>query len=150
MPMPRKPTALKILQGNPSQHALNKNEPVYETANLEPPSFLYGVGLEEWNDKAPLLAAKGVLTQADRAALSNYCVAYQELVEMTEKIKADGYFDTTSNGNVIQHAAVSIRHQAMDKVNKFLTEFGMTPASRTKISVDNPGSNSDPFEKLIR
>ena len=108
------------------------------------------MGLDEWREKAPLLADKGVLTQADRAALSNYCVAYQELVEMTNDIREKGYFEKTSNGNIIQRAAVSIRHQAMDKVNKFLTEFGMTPASRSKIVVDNSKKDEDPFEKLIQ
>ena len=72
MPTPRKPTALKILQGNPGKNALNKKEPKYETADLKPPKFLYGAGKAEWKEKAPLLAENGVLTQADRADIRRW------------------------------------------------------------------------------
>ncbi len=149
MGYPRKPTKLKILQGNPGKRALNKNEPEFKTCIPEAPSYLYGDALKEWDNLAKLLASKGLLSEADAAELANYCLCIQEIAEATEDIKQNGFWEKTTNGNMIQRPSVGTRHQAMDRCHKFLIQFGMTPASRSSISADTLENKEDPFAILI-
>ena len=41
-----------------------------------------------------------------------------------------------------------VANKAMEQCHKFLTEFGMTPASRGRISVSKPGED-DGWNKLL-
>lgn len=141
--MMRKPTALKVLQGNPGKRPLPENEPKFDITVPKAPEFLYGESLRQWNIYAPLLASKGLMSDAFITELSNYCLCVQEIAEATEDIKENGYTETTTNGNVIQRPVVGLRHQAMDRAHKFLVEFGMTPASATKITASKKDADDE-------
>ena len=70
MPRPRKPTALKKLQGKPGHHPLPENEPEPEIdvdAPPEPPPELDGdlVARKRWVEVAAMLHPLGLLTTID-------------------------------------------------------------------------------------
>ena len=71
-----KPTTLKILEGNPGKRSLNEHEPQVQAEIPECPEFLDDEARAEWFRMAKVLQDMGLLTQADRAALAAYCVAY--------------------------------------------------------------------------
>jgi phage terminase small subunit len=73
---PPKPTALKILQGNPGKRPLNRAEPTLEIADPERPEHLDEVACQEWDRLVPVLKRMRVLTEADRIALGNLCQTY--------------------------------------------------------------------------
>lgn len=52
------------------------------------PSFLRGHALQEWRRVVRLLGAKHLLELVDRAALTAYCLAWQELLEAAAAIAA--------------------------------------------------------------
>jgi P27 family predicted phage terminase small subunit len=45
---------------------------------------------------------------------------------------------------------VGIKHKAAEQMHKFLTEFGMTPASRSRIQVNRKPDNEDDMEKVLQ
>ena len=70
-----KPTALKVLEGNPGKRPLNDREPVPPKATLKCPAWLLPEAKKEWKRLAPALEAMGVLTMADLTAFEGYCQA---------------------------------------------------------------------------
>lgn len=145
-----KPTAIKKLEGNIHKERMNEYEPKLDLSIPVPPNHLTAVAKREWRRVSPILFKAGVLSEADRSALAAYCDAYALWVYSSNKLKKRGsMIQTSPNGYEQQSAWVSIRKQALADMHKFLTEFGMTPASRTRINVNPNNKNVDPMEQLF-
>ncbi len=71
-----KPTAIKILEGNPGKRQLNEHEPQPMKKAPSCPKWLEPEAKREWRRLAKTLEAMGVLTEADMAAFAGYCQAY--------------------------------------------------------------------------
>ena len=93
-------------------------------------------GKKEWKRILPLLNENKLATEADFIALAAYCQSVDTWVNAEKLKRADGLTSTTSNGTLVQHPAVGIANSAMDKILKFGREFGLTPASRSGLSVE--------------
>jgi P27 family predicted phage terminase small subunit len=154
-----KPTALKLLQGNPGKRSLNGREPRPEVVAPDRPDWLSPAAAAEWERVVPELLALGLLTRLDRAALCAYCQAYAELQRATEMIEAEGLIldvevfnragDVT--GTVRKpHPAVRLQRDAFHRVKAFLCEFGLTPSSRTRLRTPEAPAESDPIAELMR
>jgi P27 family predicted phage terminase small subunit len=144
-----KPTKLKVLQGNPGKRALNKREPEPNAAeNLKCPSWINKYGCREWNRIIPELKRLGLLTKIDVGALEMSCDAYGKWVELSIWLKKNSntFTLTDNNGNIrcIQQVPqVSMAKQACDSYRKFCTEFGLTPASRSRIQLETKEDETD-------
>lgn len=138
---PPKPTVLKVLQGNPGKRPLNTNEPKPQPIAPKPPSWLPREAKREWKRLAPELEKLGLLTIVDGTAFANYCLAYARLREAEETIKREGMVITTEKGYKMPHPAVKIAEKAQQIIKAFCSEFGLTPSSRSRMSL--PGKNED-------
>lgn len=145
-----KPTALKELQGNPGHRALNHNEPK-PTGIPTCPKHLDKTAKAEWRRISEALISLGLLTSVDRAALAAYCAAYSTWVEAETSMQKFGRVITSPSGYSIQSPYVGIRNTSLDLMRKFLVEFGMTPASRSRLqlSSDTPPAK-DAFEAFMQ
>jgi P27 family predicted phage terminase small subunit len=131
------PTTLKKLKGNPGCRPLNENEP-QPTGIPSCPRHLSKTARIEWRRIAKELLACGLLTSVDRAALAGYCESWARYVEASENVQKFGTVIKSPNGYPILSPYVSICNTALREMRAFLTEFGMTPASRSRISVTPP------------
>ena len=146
-----KPTALKVLEGNPGKRPLNTKEPQPEKKAPRCPSWLEPEAKNEWRRMAKALEAMGVLTQVDRAAFAAYCQAYARWKEAEEFLSKHGTIFKTPSGYIQQVPQVSIAQTYMKIMKDFCSEFGLTPASRTRIQVDTEAKSSeDPMERLLK
>ena len=149
-----KPTALKVLEGNPGKHPLNTNEPTPPKGNIKCPSWLLPEAKKEWKRLAPSLEAMGVLTLADITAFEGYCQAYARWKEAEEFITQHSSIFKTPSGYVQQVPQVSIAQQNLKIMQSFCSEFGLTPACRARIFAANGMSEEavadDPMEKLLK
>ena len=68
-----KPTALKLIEGNPGKRPINGHEPKPPASKPTCPSHLSPTAKAEWKRLAEALHRIGLLTQADRTALAAYC-----------------------------------------------------------------------------
>lgn len=148
----RKPTALKLLAGNPGCRKLNDREPAPEIGAPSCPSWLDKEAKAEWKRATAQLLAMKVLTFADRAILAAYCLAWSELKAATQTLAAEGRYFTTEKGYVGQHPAVAVAKSAREQVRKLGAELGFSPASRTRIHVNRgkEAEENDPKEALKR
>ena len=129
-----KPTRLKVLMGNPGKRPLTANEPKPDVAIPDCPVELGEVARREWDRMAPQLAALRILTHLDRAALGAYCGAYAMWAEATEAIQKYGTMVKSPTGYPVQSPYVSIANRQAEIMMRIASEFGFTPASRSRIS----------------
>lgn len=146
-----KPTALKLLEGNPGKRPLNEHEPIPPKGKVRCPSWLEEEAKKEWRRLAPSLEAMGVLTTADLTAFAGYCQAYARWKEAEEFISQHGSIFQTPSGYVQQVPQISIAQQNLKIMQSFCSEFGLTPATRSRIIADGgkAGSADDPMEALL-
>jgi len=146
-----KPTALKVLEGNPGKRPLNKNEPQPERKAPRCPSWLEPEAKKEWKRMAKTLETIGVLTQVDKAAFAGYCQAYARWKEAEEFLSKHGTIFKTPSGYIQQVPQVSIAQTYLKVMKDFCSEFGLTPAARTRIQVDSAvGQEDDPMESILK
>jgi P27 family predicted phage terminase small subunit len=131
---PKTPTNLKLLKGTFRQDRVAPNEPKPEVAIPPVPPHLSDEAKVEWVRVSGELATLGLLTRIDRAALATYCECWSDWVKATTKVHETGEVIKTTAGNVIENPYYSIKKRSAELMHKFLTEFGMTPASRTRIN----------------
>jgi P27 family predicted phage terminase small subunit len=137
-----KPTRLKVLTGNPGRRPLNTNEPRPEAVVPECPVELGPVARREWDRLAGELAPLRILTNLDRAALAAYCGAYGMWAEATEAIQKFGTMIKSPSGYPVQSPYVSIANRQAEIMMRIASEFGFTPASRSRISTPSPNERT--------
>lgn len=162
---PPKPTALKLLHGNPGKRPLPANEPQPPADGVKVPTWLKGRARRLWRQIEPILADMRVLTVADTQALALLCDALAEYVEAREVVRKTGMtyesvrvVGTTrdDDGNEVpitstmvrQRPEVAIAADAWRRANQMLQQFGLTPSSRAKVPAQ-PKEEVDPFEELF-
>ena len=128
-----KPTAVKVLEGNPGKRPLNMYEPVPEKKAPECPSWLNDEAKAEWDRLADKMMNLGTLTEMDMAAFAGYCKSYARWKEAEEFIEKHGTIVKTPSGYWQQVPQVSIAQTNLKVMLKFCSEFGLTPSSRSRM-----------------
>lgn len=167
-----KPTAIKNLAGNPGKRAANQNEPKprakrprmpvhftpvdqAESSELENRARreFYEIARAEWRRIVRELGTvPGLLTSVDGDAISMYAETYARWVVASQKLAMGGLVVEMSTQNGGKYMATSpymaIVNQCLKTMKQLLTEFGMTPASRTRIQIEKP-PEEDPFDEFL-
>lgn len=154
-----KPTALKVLQGNPGKRKLNKNEPKPPAGRPVPPSTMIPEAREEWERIVPELEQMGVLTKIDRTALASYCMAYARWVQAEADITAHGIlvlepqFDVKGNhvgDKYKKNPACTAAMACQKEMRALLALFGMDPSSRSRIKAGGHEEKLSPLAQLLK
>lgn len=149
-----KPTAMRILEGNPGKRPLNKKEPKPVVKRPPVPKHLNKVARREWNRMVKLLLGQRLITELDRAALAAYCQAWANWVEASEQVEAlkarGSLISYTENGYPVVSPWVGMQKQASAEMHRYLTEFGLTPSSRSKVQVIEEPERDDYGQFLSR
>lgn len=151
-----KPTALRVLEGNPSRRPLNAREPKPRAGEPEMPRHLDREARREWKRLVPILLGMRVLTEGDGIALANLCSSYSLLIQAQNlMLKAaregkSGLLIKTPNGFPVQSPVLAVINAQMEKVGRLLREFGLTPAARSRITAAVDESDSvDALERKL-
>ena len=145
-----KPTAMKQLEGYPGKRKLNSSEPQPERTAPECPDWLSEEAKAEWHRLADVMEAMGILTEIDMAAFAGYCQSYARWKEAEEFITRHGAIVKTPSGYWQQVPQVSIAQQYLKDMHKFAEQFGLTPASRSRIVADvQKNEYIDEMDKLL-
>jgi P27 family predicted phage terminase small subunit len=146
-----KPTALKVLEGNPGKRPLPKGEPQPgNVTRIKPPSYLPPLAKKEWRVILPQLQSLGLISDLDIYGLAAYCNAYATWVDALGQIKKTGALVRSPNGYPMPSPWIKISRDAQDEMMRWLKEFGMTPAARSRVSVEGGDDEPDELEKLFR
>lgn len=118
MSNPPKPTRLKLLAGTARKDRISPCEPDPGELDLTPPAELSPAAVEHWHRFATMLARSGVAKASDR-----------ELLAML----AEGYARHCAN---VQAGKLDLG--LMKELRLMLGQFGMSPATRSRIVADKP------------
>jgi P27 family predicted phage terminase small subunit len=131
-----KPTALKLLAGNPGKRAINYAEPKPRVVLPKAPQHLSDEEKEKWKLTVRELHPLGLVTTIDKDALAMYCVIYVRWIKAEKMVRDKGEIIKTAAGNIIQNPYLSIANRALEQLNKLGAEFGMTPSSRSRVMTE--------------
>lgn len=161
---PRKPTYLKLVTGTQRASRVNPAEPKPTLGRPRIPGHLTSHARVAWCTYAPLLEKMGVLSVNDALALERLCECYAEIRTHAAVLAADGMTwraPLVSSSGVVQKdmdgkpmfGPVKVRPEvaaladADRRFKGWLTEFGLTPAARSKVKAmpeqDAPAPGSD-------
>lgn len=144
-----KPTALRVIEGNPSRRPLNKLEPRPRPARPPCPRWLLVDARKEWHRLVPELERLGLLTIVDGAALAAYCQEWGRYVDAQHQLARYGaLMKPTASGYIQENPYATVARKALQAVKAFAAEFGLTPASRTRIAAPPPPEN-DPWADIL-
>jgi P27 family predicted phage terminase small subunit len=125
-----------VIRGRkPRPVARGGDVPVVGDALPRCPPHLSPAAQREWRRLATPLHGIGVLTLADRAALAAYCQAWGRWVEAEEKLKDTPPLLKTPSGYVQQSPWLTIANKQLELMARYMSELGLTPASRSRLSV---------------
>lgn len=147
-----KPTAVRLLEGNPGRLKINENEPKprsYET--YEPPSDLSEDGVIIWKHLSKELGRMGLLTIIDLEPFHRYVKLLCEYREVDRLIQGKYMLPVRrEDGSIkfmMQNPMLSIRNKMVAELNRAEQQFGMTPSARARmiglIKGDNGAGKSE-------
>jgi P27 family predicted phage terminase small subunit len=163
----RKPTQMKVLEGTFRKDRANPNEPTPKPVKIAPaPTItLNAHGMKEWERTTRFLIETGVLAETDISALSALCYEFGEFVQCGIDIKEVKEIDSDLAGLAIDECTVEqriellrikyatgknlekLRKEHLEAYGKLAQQFGLTPASRAKVSTTNK-PKTDELEDL--
>jgi P27 family predicted phage terminase small subunit len=150
----RKPTALKLVTGthrpNRADRPLqSKAEPTPPVCDLPVPLHLSNRAQDMWRDVVPLLSGMGVLTTVDARALEQMCECYADILDLRDALTLRGsrfYESRTVTGGTMHRAypEVGALSDADRRFLAYLSAFGLTPASRSRVSSASVPDSANP------
>lgn len=143
-----KPAHLHSVHGNPGKRPLKKDYGQKFEKVPKAPTELTARAKKHWPVVAKRLFHAGVLARTDIDGLIAYCEAYGAWREAMNDVARRGEFfepiktvTTKPDGTTIEkygppvrNPYLNIANKEFEKMSKLLTEFGMTPSSRTRVS----------------
>lgn len=153
MANPKKPTALKIISGTDRADRSNPREPKPSRGIPNPPKHLSAVAKKYWKHITPILDSMGVLSVCDETAIELLCECYAEYRAATEALKSYGsptYETQTKDGSTMyrNRPEVATRSDCERRLKAMLTEYGLTAASRSRVSSLDMGETTNRFAKF--
>ncbi len=146
------PTGIKRLRGSRINKANAGAEPGYAGSVPGCPEHLTEEAAAEWHRVvSEMKHIPGLLSRVDRGALAAYSQAWARWVEAENGITAGGAVLGDDPAKIRTSPWVGISAKAQRQMLSFASEFGLTPASRTRIHVQAPAKGKDAgFEAALK
>ena len=150
MANPPKPTALKRIEGTYRKDRAPKNE-VQPTISMdiEAPTDLNEWGQKYWVDIMSEYSKVGLVTKVDIGALHSLCQWYGVFQEALDIVAVKGLeveierFSPKGEPFTVRdvNPMIGVADKAYKNYKMMCVEFGLTPASRTRISAPEKNEN---------
>lgn len=135
----RTPAAVQAATGNPSHRPI-RPEPRPDPTSPCMPTWLCPRAVQVWRGLATSLVKAGLLTSVDGNSFAIYCNAYARYLEAEEVLVKDGPVIKGPKGGLVKSPWLAVQKEAAELSNRLGAEFGITPSSRTRVSVPPPDS----------
>ena len=135
------PTTLKIMRGNPGRRPLNLDEPWSPLLKRMPPApgFLDDEGKRVWSAEGRRL----IKTALDLTMFGTWCIWYSKRDIASRAVNKSGLVIKAGGvGNPYINPYMSVISMCSKAMHQIEIEFGLSPASRTKVKSLNPAQRS--------
>ncbi len=144
---PPKPKIFKLLDGDRADR-INEDEPEPEPGIPGYPDHLSDKERAAWDWIGSELNDTGVLTRLDGIGLAMIATVYATWVDAKANVEKYGPISVNKErGTVYENPYSNIANRALKQLQSLLTEFGMTPSSRTRIAVVGKPKQGVPTRK---
>jgi P27 family predicted phage terminase small subunit len=163
---PPKPTALRLVPGgNPSRRPLPDAEPIPPAGAPEPPDFLDETSRQIWKQLVPGLAAVGLARSIDGTALGRYCSLLALWIQALTFVRNSGSTYAVRAAPTADEARARKEGRILgfrefpqagqlrrlgQQLMVLEREFGLTPAARTRIRVQQEAAAGGDVNALKR
>lgn len=167
-----KPAAQALVDGDTRKIGANKlkaklaSEPAAEKGLPNCPSHLKALARDAWESWSQDLQDMDMDRRPDAQMLEGACVAYARAVQADSMLAREGIVcrswgvikTVDKGGNPIQrrvllkmkaHPANAISNNSWRQVRAFCSEFGLSPVSRTRLSIEKKGGELEDLEKIL-
>lgn len=161
-----KPTAAQIAAGDPRKKGVHKlqdkleAEPKATRGLPDCPRHLRGRARAAWKFWSEELADMQIDHRPDAMMLEGACINYSRAVQAdlileNEGLMVEEWGENRESGKRIllkmrQHPAIHVSNAAWRQVRAFCSEFGLSPVSRTRLSIEKKDKTEDLMEMLSR
>lgn len=143
------PTALKLIRGTDQPSRVNKDEPKPKADKIKMPKGMSKLAQQHWDLVCCQLKDAGIITNLDVTALMLYCESFSLWRDATDKITTHGAVVKGRMDFPVRSPYLIVAQKAFDQMKTMLTEFGMTPSSRAKISTTKEHQiENDPWANI--
>jgi P27 family predicted phage terminase small subunit len=149
-----KPTNQKMLEGNPGRRPLNTEEPQLPAPTPEIFDALPGeiqgdaVASAEWARLAPMLRKARQVTLAERGALVALCQQWSRYLEAHNRVSIAGMVVVAPSGFPMVNPYIPIANKALANCRQLWAELGLTPTSRTRVTMAGESDLNDEFAEF--
>ena len=153
---PKKPTALKKIQGTFRNDRHNKNEPKLSVEFPDKPVWLDGdyLASQLFDQVSKYMVEMRVSTSVDGLAISLLADQVALYLRLRKQIlEEDEMIDQpNSSGDIVKkaHPALVPMNQAYVAITRLLREYGLTASSRTNLVTKEPRSEISKFEDFLK
>lgn len=123
-----KPTAIKMIDGNPGKRPINRTEPIPIGGAGRPPAYLGREAKRYWRETVASMPST-LYTAADRGVLEAYC---QQRAAMERLSRAMAKPDVTTDQLLAGNREL---RQVADLIRRLGSELGLTPTARARMHV---------------
>ncbi len=152
---PRKPLALKVLEGTARKDRTNPRAPKPKIVEGFPPApaDLTKSEKQGWKMLADVVKPLRVVTPADMVAFRQMAISLAMIDQARRELKKAGgetsYSVFTESGEVIRSRPQVETIAKFQKIlGSQLADFGLTPADREKVSALNGDQEKDPLDEF--
>ncbi len=158
MPKGRKRIAPEIHEANGSfrvhPERRNKSAPKSDGQRPTMPADFDNHETKKWEELCAILEGNRLMSTDLIEILVAYCTAYGGWMRAREAVRKTGIVlvqKTKDGGTDIKRNPFSVElHKYREEMNKLLPELGLTPASRSKVSANDPDDDKDdPFASIM-
>lgn len=142
------PTAAKKLAGEKASR-INDAEPEPTAGPVTPPDWLSAEARAVWDDLAPDLVAKGVLTTWDTEAFAVLCDAVTHYRQASAAVADDGVLVPGRRDAVVKHPGMQLVRDTAATIRAYAGEFGLTPSSRSGVSIAEEDPDGTSAARLL-
>lgn len=143
----RKPDELKIIEGTFRRDRSNPDAPTVPAGIPEAPAWLSERATELFAQLCVVLDSLNIASPADAAMIALLASRLEEIEILTATIEDQGRTYQGESGLWKARPEVSQRNEAMRHCHALLSEFGLSPATRNRVTATKP-AEQNPFSAL--
>ena len=136
------PTVIRRLKNSDHRPIRTDEAAPLPLADFEPPEVLSEGAKVHWRKLAPELASLGLLTSIDTSALGLLCTSLDQWDQAQRGLQQFGLLTRSSSNNGASIPMISpffsVSRHAQREVARLLSEFGLTPSSRSRVVTTLP------------
>jgi P27 family predicted phage terminase small subunit len=145
----KKPTNLKLLEGNPGKRPIKK-QPKLEIKKLKCPIWLNKEAKKEWKRVFTLLEKSGLISDIDMTIFAMYCQNYARWKQAEEELNSEKLKISGQRGPII-NPLIKISQTYQTRLKISIEKLGLSPSDRANLDIAmNDNNEDDGIAKYIR